>query len=445
MKLKHPAILGRRITLLLPNGEKHAAQFAIVELDDVLASHNEKTFANTPGYPLGPNGDNINDRNYAGDANAQASVMEYARNLQPERLVTTSRTPSGTPIITKDFICVSGNNRTMSLKLAKSDFPDRYAEYKEFMIEETGAFGIIWKYRLLPDNGIKHPVLVRIDYDFGEYKTANLAVYNKDTKKGKRPVDRAVELSTVLRENTRCSTVIPLTVAQHERMSDFYANSNHQKQMVDVLLECSIITQQELPNYYTPDYGFTANGKILLESILSGIVLDKEAIMASDTEGVRSFRQHVVTSLPVLMANKEMGADNLLPFVSEAIVLQQKIKGSGLKFADYLAQGSFFAQDSRKWNEKALYLNRVLFKGQRAFKAAISKYNESLNMASQSAGLFGDKPTPKEIFQRYIIDALENSDVRAIKRYLGQDHADKIARLKKLEQKIINLRKKLAA
>ena len=127
--------LGKKINLKLPNGETRNSHFAIMEIDDVLPSHNENSFeSNGPaGYPEDENGENINDRNYTDDKNAQAKVIEFAQNLEPERLITTSRTPSGTPIVNDKGIVVSGNNRTMSLKRAIASHPEKYKEYTEFL------------------------------------------------------------------------------------------------------------------------------------------------------------------------------------------------------------------------------------------------------------------------------------------------------------------------
>ena len=66
-------------------------------------------------------------------------LIEFAQNLEPERLITTSRTPSGSPIITIDGIVVSGNNRTMSLKLAAKNYPEKYKAYYDFLDEEKEA------------------------------------------------------------------------------------------------------------------------------------------------------------------------------------------------------------------------------------------------------------------------------------------------------------------
>src|SRR4051812_1751289 len=45
--LKTPIIYGKEITIKMPNGENRKGQFAIVELDDIIASHDEQTFSSS--------------------------------------------------------------------------------------------------------------------------------------------------------------------------------------------------------------------------------------------------------------------------------------------------------------------------------------------------------------------------------------------------------------
>jgi len=145
-----PLVLGKEININMPDGTKHKGRFAIVDADTIIASHNENTFNSSKGYPLNEDGTNINDRNYLDDVNAQKLVGDYARNLEPERMITTSRTPSGTPIITKDGFVVSGNNRTMSIKKAIREYPEKFNAYKEFLEEEIAAFGLRWNLLNIP-------------------------------------------------------------------------------------------------------------------------------------------------------------------------------------------------------------------------------------------------------------------------------------------------------
>lgn len=435
--LKTPILYGKEITIKMPNGESHRAAFAIVDLDNILASHNEKTYGNTIGYPLDANGENINDRNYTGDISSQSKIIEFAQNLEPDRLVVTSRTPSGTPIITVDGIVVSGNNRTMSLKLAVTDYPEKYKEYLEFLHDEIEAFGfdnivgisLIMGDRIAVEGSsfhnpqsvkFNHPAIVRIDYDFPAYNTAELAKYNKDTKKSERPIDKALKLGKVLESSERCTSIISDIVGRYETFTEFYANSSDQKKIKESLISCNILTTQEIPAYYT-ETGFTEQGKELIENLLAGLVLSKDALIASNEGGARAFRQTIITSLPVLTANKALGADSLNDAINEAIVMQSQMSAGKMSFQDMIAQVSMFGE---KTSERGMYLNRLLASGRNNFKKSIEAYNESV-LGNKGESLFGEKPTAEEIFEAHIKSKIAPEDRKLIENSVSNINAIK--------------------
>ncbi len=434
--------LGKKIILSMPNGEKRDARFAIVELDSVLASHNEQTFAPTPGYPVNEQGQNVNDRNYEDDAAAQERVRDNARRLDPYRLLTTSRTPSGSPIVAGQqidgkWIVVSGNNRTMSTKLAASRHPENYKAYVDALCEELEAFGFSTtdktervdcqngKLVYLPtgddfsiNNDAYHfrqPLLVRIDYGFPAFQTQELAKYNQSTMKGKRAVDKTIERSNSLRENPLCQTRIPAMLDQHERMSDFYADRTAQKQMLEALLQCNIITEQSVPEYYDEGY-FTNAGKELVESVLAGVVLEKAALKAAERDGIKQARRVVVYAMPVLVSNSTLpGSANLIPHINDAILYLNEMKASGLPFDQFINQGALFSE--KAWHPQAIYLSRLMSQGQRKFKIAIKAFNESVRR-NTGAALFSDENvTPEEAFQAYVIDHIPEDEAKLIQAY----------------------------
>lgn len=438
--LEQPIVYGRKIEIVMPTGERRNGQFAVVEAQDIIASHNERTFATSEGYPT-IDGQNINDRNYADDKNAQAKVIEVAQNLDPNILVTTSRTPAGTPIITKDGIVVSGNNRTMSIKLAIDIYPDKYDDYKKFLVEELPAFGIENSTAtaiVLGDNIVdsrfegqtfrdnkyirfSHPILVRFDYDFPEYTTTELSKYNKETKKAERPIDKAIKLGKILNENENCKAIISGIVGQYETFSEFYTSFNDQNKVKNALQECNIITTQETPAYFD-ERGFTEAGKDLVENLLAGLVLEKEALIASNTAGARNMRNTIITSLPVLVKNSTFGPDSLIPGINRAFLLEKRIYASGLEFDTYLSQQNIF--DERP-DKEALFLNRLLALGRNAFKSSIEAYNDSIE-ANQGETLFGDKPTRSEIFSAHIISKITPKIKEMIERLSAPEISDKV-------------------
>jgi len=402
---------GREIQISMPNGEKRKAQFVIVELDNVIASHDEETFHSSRLYPKNSAGNNINDRNYKDDQAAQKAVMDYARELEPERLITTSRTPSGTPIVTRDGFVVSGNNRTMSLKLAAKSYPENYNQYKDFLKEELAAYGITFGqyYHVVDGFKFKNPVLVRIDYDFPEYTTQELAKYNKDTKKSERPIDKAIKLSNILIENPRCSDIIAETVGEYDTFSEFYANIPAQKKLAKNILECNLLTEQEMPAYFS-DTTFTETGREFTENLLASLVLDREALLASEQPGVKSIRGKLITSLPVLMKNASLPEGSLKKHFNDAVIFQQKMTASGLSFADFIRQRNMFGET---YDRKTVYVNRLIDSGKIKFKQAIEGYNTAI-LRNQGATMFGDKPTVDEIFNHWIIGGVSEIDKKLI-------------------------------
>jgi predicted ABC-type ATPase len=415
---------GKEIELKMPNGEVRKGQFAIVELSDIKASHNENTFSSTEGYPVDKQGDNINDRNYKDDVNAQQKVREFAQNLEADRLITTSRTPSGTPIIIPSGIVVSGNNRTMSIKLALQEYPDKYKEYQDFLIEECEAFGFIKRDRVYSETTKSYkitfsnkgnstmtfnvPVLVRIDYDIPELNTLELSKYNKDTKKSERPIDKAIKLGKMLQGNQRCKDIIGEIVGNFETFSDFYADRNAQKQLFETLISCNILTDQERPLYFS-ETGFTDNGKDLMENILVGIVLSKEALLDLN-ESVKKYRAMLVTSLPVLSLNSTLGEFSLIEELNQAIIIEAKIVNSKLGFKDWVRQKNMFED---KPSKNILSMNRFLSVGRNTFKQSIEKYNISAK-DNQENMLFGEPATKQEIFNKFVVEQLSPEDIGLI-------------------------------
>jgi len=415
-------IPGKHITLSMPNGEKRRAQFAIVELDDVLASHDEQTFTSSPGYPTNAQGHNINDRNYTDDKTAQERVRDNARNLDPYRLLTTSRTPSGSPIvagkqINGKWIVVSGNNRTMSTKLAAKQYPENYREYKEALAEELSSFGVAISD--LSEKAIKQPFLIRIDYDFPAFQTQELAKYNQSTMKGKRAIDKTIERSNSLRENPLCKTRIPSILDTYDRLSDFFSDRSAQKTMLDALLQCNLITEQSIPEYYDDGY-FTNAGKELVESVLAGIILDKEALKAAERDGVKQARRVIVYAMPVLIENSTLvDQANLTGHLNAAILYLNEVKSSGLPFDQYINQAVMFTE--RTFHPWAIYLSRLLMLGQRKFKAAIKAFNGSIKQ-SAGAALFSDQAvSPQEAFRAYIVHAIPESEQKLIQQFATKE------------------------
>jgi hypothetical protein len=100
-------------------------QFKIVEMDDLVASNDPRTFAVNPEYP---------ERYQPRDrtrATSQEQVRTNAGQLNPHLLLNDFQTlDRGAPVVTSDNVVFAGNNRAMMLQIARQDAPDRYDAYR---------------------------------------------------------------------------------------------------------------------------------------------------------------------------------------------------------------------------------------------------------------------------------------------------------------------------
>lgn len=427
-------LYGRKRELSLPNGEKRQAQFALVELGEITASHHEITFSSSAGYPVNEYGQNINDRNYKDDPAAQRQVEQIAENLEPEKLVELSSKASGTPIISPEGFVVSGNNRVMSLKLAVRKFPHSYERYKKYLAQEIDVFGfpdttgvalLMNEAIALPDSSytdprsvrFEYPVLVRIDLGILQLNTSELAKYNVDTRKGERPVDRSVKLGNILRENERCRSVILSIIDGYDTFTELYdskARADRQR-LVKTFVDCGLINEAKLPDYYN-DGEFTEGGKDFIENVLAAIVLSPDALKVAGSAGVRRLRQTIVSLLPVLISNDNLDEGSLKAFIAQAVIFQYKMSKVG-DFRDYVLSQDLFLEEAIP--AQAVYLNRLFNEGRNRAKAALVKYNESVRSNAGQSLFLGEKLTLPHIFTATIAAAIAPEDGALIEKIYG--------------------------
>lgn len=95
-------------------------KWKLVEADAPSASHDEITFHKTEGFPTAKDGSTVNDRDYEHDTAAQETVIDIASDFDGRALGFDSPI-----VVTQDGVVTSGNNRTMSSKIAARKGTDK--------------------------------------------------------------------------------------------------------------------------------------------------------------------------------------------------------------------------------------------------------------------------------------------------------------------------------
>ena len=280
-------------------------KWKLVEADAPSASHDEITFHKTEGFPTAKDGSTVNDRDYEHDTEAQETVIDIASDFDGRALGFDSPI-----VVTQDGVVTSGNNRTMSSKIAARKGTD--TKYIEALKKRSKKFGFsaddIAKF--------KHPRVVFEIEHTGDYTTSEFAKYNESGKKAMNPVEKAVKVSKMIQPQT--IEDVASIISEFDTMSDLYADKKASQSIFNTLIQSNIIQKTDLPQYYS-DNTVTASGKEFLETVLIGSVINETNIRSLNTKGGRSIRQKLVRAITPLIENKGMKGYSINKELNEAV------------------------------------------------------------------------------------------------------------------------------
>lgn len=280
-------------------------KWKLVEADAPSASHDEITFHKTEGFPTAKDGSTVNDRDYEHDTAAQETVIDIASDFDGRALGFDSPI-----VVTQDGVVTSGNNRTMSSKIAARKGTD--TKYIEALKKRAKKFGFsaddVAKF--------KHPRVVFETEHTGDYTTSEFAKYNESGKKAMNPVEKAVKVSKMIQPQT--IEDVASIIGEFDTMGDLYADKKASQSIFNTLIQSNIIQKTDLPQYYS-DNTVTASGKEFLETVLIGSVINETNIRSLNTEGGRSIRQKLVRAITPLIENKGMKGYSINKELNEAV------------------------------------------------------------------------------------------------------------------------------
>ena len=384
--------------------EAITGKWKLVEADAPSASHDEITFRKTEGFPTGKDGATVNDRDYEHDTAAQEAVIDIAADYDGRALGLDSPV-----IVTQDGVVTSGNNRTMSSKIAARKGTD--TKYIEALKKRAGKFGFT------ADDvaQFKHPRVVFETEHKGDYTTSEFAKFNESGKKAMNPVEKAVKVSKLIKSQT--VEQIAENISEFDTMGDLYADKKATRDIFNTLIESDIIQKTDLPQYYA-DNAITAAGKEFLETVLIGSVVDENNIRQLNTEGGKSIRQKLVRAITPLIENKGMKGYSINKELNEAVGIAVEVAHNKDKFADvedYGRQTDMF----RKLDPVSIELVKKLEGTQKSFAEFMLEMNGGLRPAANGeADIFlGGTESKEDIVNRIL--HIKKAVQKALKSFIS--------------------------
>ena len=315
-----PKIEGAQDEIVLPNGEKVAGRYYLVESGAASASHDSSNgFAKTEGFPVDENGGSVNDRDYERDKDAQQVTRDIANNYD-------SRAVQTPVVVSQDGVVLSGNGRTMAGELAAAQNTD--AAYNSHIAQ----YPTKWGFTKQQVEGMQHPRVVFVPDAAMPYTAETFAKFNQQEMKGQSKTEQAVKLGKVVSD--KAFNRIIRIINRFDTLGDFYADSKATSEAIAELQGDGVLSQAQLAEMVDGG-GISAIGKETLENMLIGKAFESNPDAVREATEFKQMRQTIIQALAEISNNISLGKDySLESELAEAIDLVYNARKSGFKAGD---------------------------------------------------------------------------------------------------------------
>ena len=317
------------------------------------------------------------------------AVRDRASDLDPGQLMESPITSMGAPIIARDGTIISGNGRVLSLELAKNEYPDQYAKYKQ-AIESYGT----------SDANYETPVLVMmLDQDMTSQELSRFAdISNRESIASMSATERA-------QRDAKAMNIEMVNMFQGGSMTAI-ENQGFVQQFVR-----GVVAPTE-QNTMSRDGRLTKEGVQRMESaILATAYEDTDALaimLDSTDDNIKAISRAMLDAAPrfaKLKADIAAGEVNsqfdISAKVTEAARKISDLRNRGVKPRDFFAQQDAFNQVDPDVEAliRAFYNEELTrAKSQRIMSDVLKFYTEEAAQKKQG-GFFEDTTTPRDVIE----------------------------------------------
>ena len=263
----------------------------LTEAGAATASHDvNNAYKPTEGFPVDENGQSVNDRDYERDEDARKISRSIADNYD-------SRALQSVTVVDNNGITLSGNGRNIAGELAAQQGTD--GAYIDYLREFPQKYGLTTE----QVQSMQHPRVHFVPDEVLPYDAATFARFNAQEMKSQSKPEAAVKLGKVVPDNTFGNIVRSL--AQYDRLSDFYANEKDANGAIMELVKAGVVNDKQLPELRIGD-ALSAAGRELLENTLIGKVFQSNPDAVRQIIAQPGIKQSIVMALSEIAHNRTL-------------------------------------------------------------------------------------------------------------------------------------------
>lgn len=372
-----PKVYGAEDTYTDAEGNVYKGRWVVTEADAVTPSHNYETLQSNEGFPVTDKGKNVNDNDYSTKRGiVETMAADYDARALDE------------PILVRKGAIVSGNNRTISGQIAAQNGTD--TKYKEALPAKSAMRGVATEEL----GKFKNPRLVFELADPIEFTTETFAKFNRPRSKTKSPVDMAIAIGK--QDTSRLVGQMTDTIGDVEKLSDLYQNQNSVATIIKQIVDSGIINQNEMPQFYTEQYGITDAGKDFIETLLVGSVINEDQIRMLNTDGMKQYRDKIASSMLPIAKNMTY-EDNFGKELNTAIKYLKEARDAKTNIEGILLDNPMF--DKKDYEELAIFTALMLQRKPTEFRQFVNNLNDRAELGG--VNLFGEQENAQSVLDDY--------------------------------------------
>jgi hypothetical protein len=328
-----PALTGKTTTVKTERGTAIETQYAVVEAENLITSHDTALKVN-PDYPK-----ELQPRDRARPA-SRDQIARMIGWLEPEFLGESPKAAEGAPIVGPDMVVESGNARIITLKSVYDQKHDNAAKYREWLKANAQRFGL----KSEDLENVKNPVLVRVrqsDIDRVQF-----------VKEANEQAVAAMSASEQAFADADKITggILDLFVPHEEGNVIHRGNWDFIRSFMD-----QVVGSAERGRYMTADGSISQDGANRIRNAIFARAYGDPAALAklaeSTDSNIRNITNAMLNAAPKLAKLKEgieKGSLYDLDLTGDIAAAANKLstlREQGLSVERYLAQGALFGEE----------------------------------------------------------------------------------------------------
>lgn len=388
-----PKIEGRKDVRTLPNGTQISGRYVLVGDGAATPSHNPLNgWATSEGFPVNERGQNVNDRDYRNDKNAQMETERIAANYGGQAV-------ENVPTVSPEGVVYDGNGRVMAGMIAAQNGTDQ--AYIDALKQKAEMFGFTEE----QVDSIPHARVLFVTDEVLPYTTETFAQFNQNEKKTQGSTETAVSKSKSLNDETRSSVLSIMD--RYDSLQGFFNSSDGGVDVLKTLQDNGVIGFADMAALTEEIDGkvvLSAQGRDFVTNVLIGSLFSEEVIRMMGND--RGLKQSILRALPAIIENRKLGEYALAQDIENAIQLLYEARNANMPFILYLRQGNAFeGYVHERFSAFEMLLAEEMSAGVEQFRQVLTLYNTSaINEANGQTSMFGvrsPEDIKNEILDRY--------------------------------------------